>query len=188
MDTELEYDFSSAPMEVAEPAMPKDNALECIVCHTELTYGGRGPKPKYCDNHKRKSTSNGPKRPRKKSGTDYREGIEGLLQLPAAALAVVGSQTDKQGHLTHPEFLADASAIADAAPKIASAVSDLANDRPEVAAVLDKILKVGPYGALITAVLPLAAQILTNHRVIPAGLLGAKSLEDQFAASVPDAG
>lgn len=33
--------------------------LECVVCGTPLTYGGRGPKPKFCIDHKtNKSTSN----------------------------------------------------------------------------------------------------------------------------------
>lgn len=29
--------------------------LACKVCDTPLTYGGRGPKPQYCDEHKRSS-------------------------------------------------------------------------------------------------------------------------------------
>lgn len=87
-------------------------------------------------------------------GTDYRPGIEGIFQLVAVPLA-----------FTSP---LDAWAVGAHSPSIAEALNDLARERPEVAAVLDRILQVGPYGALIGAVLPLAAQIMTNHKKLPA--------------------
>lgn len=85
--------------------------------------------------------------------TDYRPGLLGLAQLGAMALSFKAP--------------ADAAAITYHAPPIAEALNDLAAERPEVAAVLDKILAAGPYGALIAAVLPLGLQLAHNH-----GLLG----------------
>lgn len=173
VDTELEFDFEAT--EVTEvPSMPKPE-LACVVCGTGLVYGGRGPKPKYCADHKKSKSSTGSTRPKKtKNGTDYTEGIAGLLSLPATALYVAGTA----GAEPNLALIADANAIAEATPKIAVAVNDLANERPEIAAVLDKILKVGPYGALLTAVVPMVAQILTNHKVLPPGIVGSKSAED----------
>lgn len=96
--------------------------------------------------------------------TDYKTPILGLMQIPAGALAIAGMQK--------PVFLADSAAITIHAEPIATALDQLAQERPEVAAVLDRILQVGPYGVLIAAVAPLALQILANHNVLPGGHMG----------------
>jgi hypothetical protein len=93
------------------------------------------------------------------TGTDYRPGIQGLMQIPAAALGAMGMR-DKA-------FALDGAAIAMHTPQIAEALNDLAQDNLAVAAALDKILSVGPYGAILGAVLPLVAQIAANHRALP---------------------
>lgn len=95
---------------------------------------------------------------------DYQEQILGLFQLPAGALAVAGMQ--------NPVYAADARAVTIYAPGIAEALDQLAKERPEVAAVLDRVLAVGPYGIVIAAVTPLILQILTNHGRIPPGTAG----------------
>lgn len=182
VDVTQEFDFEAAEVTEAPPMPAPD--LACVVCGRELVYGGRGPKPKYCADHKKSKSSSGSTRPKKtKNGTDYTEGIAGLLSLPATALYVAGT-AGKEPNLA---LIADANAIAIATPKIAVAVSDLANERPEIAAVLDKILKVGPYGALLTAVVPMVAQILANHKVIPAGIAGTKSAEDYLSEAMANA-
>lgn len=95
---------------------------------------------------------------------DYREQIAGLLQLPAGVLAVAGMQ--------NPLFAADSRAVTIYTPGIAEALNDLALERPEVAAALERVLAVGPYGVLIAAVSPLVLQILVNHNRVPAGIAG----------------
>lgn len=89
---------------------------------------------------------------------DYRPRILGVLQLVALPLAFKAP--------------ADGAAVEMHAPNIAQALHDLAMEQPEVAAVLDRILKVGPYGALLTAVVPLLLQLAANHGAVPAGIMG----------------
>ncbi len=187
MDARFDFGDVDVKEDIDMPETPTCRVDGCS--NPVAPYGGKGPRPKVCVEHKRKPAT-GTRTRKQKSGTDYREAISGMLQLPAGVLAFVGSQTDKQGRLTHPEYLADASAITQYAPPIAEALNDLANDQPQVAAILDRVLKVGPYGAILSAVLPMAAQILANHKVIPAGVMGAKSLEEQFTvvSEAPDAG
>lgn len=91
---------------------------------------------------------------RQTTGTDYRPGIMGMFQLVALPLS-----------FTSP---LDAWAVGAHSPGIADALNDLAKERPEVAGALDRILQVGPYGAIIGAVLPLAVQVLANHGKVPA--------------------
>jgi hypothetical protein len=110
--------------------------------------------------------------------TDYRTPILGLFQLPAGVLALAGT--------TRPELAADAAAITIYAPGIAEALEKLAYERPEVAAVLDRVLQVGPYGVLIAATAPLLLQLLANHKVVPAGLLGTAKPEQLLAAFLSD--
>lgn len=52
-------------------------------------------------------------------------------------------------------------------PGLARAVSNLAADQPQVAAVLDRILTAGPYAELAAAGIPLVMQLLVNHNRIP---------------------
>jgi hypothetical protein len=86
------------------------------------------------------------------------------MQLPAGVLAFAG--------MHKPELAADAATISIYSPNVADALNELAKERPEIAAVLDRVLSVGPYGLLIAAVMPMVLQILANHGVIPSGIMG----------------
>lgn len=116
----------------------------------------RGPKstppraaasPRRSSPRTARSTSSRPKAP------DFRDGINGMFQLIAAPLAFVQPL--------------DSMAVVQHAPNIAEALNDLAQHRPEVAMVLQRVLSVGPYGALLAATVPLVVQLLHNHDVLP---------------------
>jgi hypothetical protein len=110
--------------------------------------------------------------------TDYRTPIIGLIQIPAGILSIAG--------MRKPVFAADAAAITVHGPNIADALDKLAQERPEVAAVLDRVLQVGPYGVLIAAVAPLVLQILANHDALPSGALGTIPPGELVGQFVPD--
>ena len=110
----------------------------------------RGPRKGTAPSPRRTSTAG---RSTKTSGTDYRPGINGLFQMIAVPLA-----------FTAP---ADAAAVGHHGPQIAEALNEVAKERPEVAAALEKVLSAGPYGLLIAAVVPLGVQIAHNHGLIP---------------------
>jgi hypothetical protein len=103
--------------------------------------------------------------------------------MAAFGLSVAGSNNKT--------LLADSLAVAEHGPNIASALDMLAAERPEVAAVLDRVLAVGPYGALIAAVAPLAMQVVANHGVKLPGVPGAAEYvaqgEARFAAAMAGA-
>lgn len=116
-----------------------------------------------------------PGRPRASSApkkTDYRPALNGLMQIAALPLSVV--------------YPMDAAAIALYGPAVTEALNELAQQRPEVAAALERLLQVGPYGLVIAAGLPLLAQIMANHRMLPDPLvesLGAMTA-DRFQTAV----
>jgi hypothetical protein len=147
-----------------------------------MTAGGPLPEPRTTNTGKidgrtkaaRAARASAPRSPqprktpgRSKARTDYRAGIEGLGQMAAFAISFKAP--------------ADAAAVAYHTPPIAKAVADLANEKPEVAAVLDRLLSAGPYAALLTAVTPLVIQLLVNHKVAPAGIMGSVTPEEMLA-------
>ena len=69
----------------------------------------------------------------------------------------------------------DAGAISMHGPIITKEVVDLADTNEQIAKSIDQLLQVGPYAGLVTAVLPLAMQILVNHKRIPVEKLPAES-------------
>lgn len=114
----------------------------------------RGPKssPRAASSPRRPKAA-APRAGTRPKAPDFRPGINGMFQLAAAPLAFAQPL--------------DAMAVATHGPNIAEALNDLAQERPEVAAVLQRIMSVGPYGAVIAAVLPLVMQILHNHDMVP---------------------
>jgi hypothetical protein len=61
---------------------------------------------------------------------------------------------------------ADAAAIGRHFPPVAVELANIAESNDVVSKSIDFFIEIGPYGALITATLPLVLQILANHRVV----------------------
>jgi hypothetical protein len=57
-------DESATSVPDITPDLSDQPEYACQVCGKELTYGGRGRKPKYCDEHKKSSSSTGTRTPR----------------------------------------------------------------------------------------------------------------------------
>jgi len=114
----------------------------------------------------------------KKGEPDYRAGIMGLLQIPAMGLTMVGRQTKNQA------LQADGYALAMHAPGIAEALNETAKAQPAVGRALESIMKAGPYGAIIAAMVPLVMQLAANHGVMnPAPQMGIHAVADLVQAS-----
>jgi hypothetical protein len=138
----------------------------------------RGETPKRRGRPASKSTgSTGSGRPSRVL-PDYRMAVAGLLQLPAYALGV--------GARIVPSMGLDAIALSMHTPAIADAVGQLAEDDPRVAAILDRVMAVGPYGALFAAITPLIMQIMCNHGLLrPHPMMGTLSSDELMALVEP---
>ena len=82
---------------------------------------------------------------------------------------------------------ADAGAVSLYWPGVATEVAKLAESQPAIAKLIDPLMQVGPYSALIMAVLPFVLQIGVNHKMVAAGAMGtvpATSLSSQVEASL----
>lgn len=117
-----------------------------------------------------------PTKDKKGKTVDYTVAISELLHIPAGVLASVGAVTKNEN------YSCDAVAIMLYTPTIAEAVNSVAQEDERIANVLDKILKTGPYAALVGALVPLAMQIATNHNKLPpVASMGILSKEDLMA-------
>lgn len=131
--------------------------------------GKRGRKPSYHPECKPSAPKSAPrKKTAKKSvgAPDYETGLNGIFQMMAFGLTVFGERNEM--------LLADGLAVAEHGQRISSALNELAMEKPEVAAVLDKVLAVGPYGVVMAAVTPLVMQVAANHGAPIPGVLSAK--------------
>lgn len=157
-----------------------DNPI-CESCHRVIVRkpGARGRKPKWHPECRPSVKTSGTprKRTKKTAAPSYEEGINSLFQVGAFGLMMAAGDHNKP-------VLADSKALAEHGPGIAQALDMLAQEKPEVAAVLDKILAVGPYGLVLSAVAPLAMQIARNHGVALPGVPG----PDEYLAVPPQGG
>lgn len=103
---------------------------------------------------------------------------------------LLGLSTIATGLLIITKNYADAGAVDMHAEPIAHEVAVLAEDNEKVANIVDRITAIGPYAALLTAVMPLALQLLVNHdRISPnaAGMLGGKVMSKEALAAKTEA-
>lgn len=119
------------------------------------TGGRRRNGPKVAAPGKRTSATKQPE------GPDFLASLNGLLvQLPSFALGMLGR--------ANPTFQLDSAAVLLHGPMLAQAVNETAKVDARLAALLERITAVGPYGMIIAAAAPLVLQILANHGVMPA--------------------
>lgn len=115
----------------------------------------------------------------RKSAPDYRPGLIGLASVIALPLRF-SSPLDSAAVLVH-------------APELAEAINATAQERPEVAALCERALQIGPYGLIIGALLKLGAQIAENHSWLPPevtrtmGAIPRDELAAQLGAQIADA-
>jgi hypothetical protein len=117
--------------------------------------------------------SSGKARTPRSATPDYAGALRGALQTVGIPLAL------------NPATMPDAAALAVHGPALCDAVGELAKEHAAVAAVLDRLLAVGPVGVVLGAAVPLFAQVAVNHGVIPLQLgrrLGAMDPAELVAA------
>lgn len=96
------------------------------------------------------------------------QGVKGIVQIGAGVCLLASRSTATAGpdgkRIDNPAFKADAITLATAADDLAQAAVDTAKADPRFAALVDKVCAVGPYGALLSAVIGVSGQLVRNHR------------------------
>lgn len=107
----------------------------------------------------------------------YANGIMALLGIPAMVCDMAAKAT---GNIA---FEADKATIVQMAPGFAQGMDEWAQQDPRVAAMLDKVIGVGPAAAVVSSLVFAGVQVAANHKVIPAApQMGILSAEEKVAA------
>lgn len=107
---------------------------------------------------------------RENTAARYTDGCMRLLRTLVAPLMIVGQR--------NPAVAADAATLAQSGPALADAVGQLAAEEARVAAALDRLMAVGPYGEVGTVLLTIAAQLAYNHGALPPAMGAGMGLQD----------
>ncbi len=135
-----------------EPPVTRSE-LTCVTCGADLIYGGRGPKPKYCDDHKKNSarknsTASGAKKaPRLAAALTQQIGTAGL------ALAMLNP--------------IDGMAVINGAEGLGTALAGVAEVNPHIRKFLESGIKGDAYIKLAVSAAIIALPILVNHNLLP---------------------
>lgn len=117
----------------------------------------------------------------KRGSTDYRPGLTGLFHVAATPMLMQNKNLPLK---------LDGMALLMMGEELAEGFNHLAQLRPEVAAACDKLIQVGPYGAILAPVMKFAAQVVENHGLAPVQVtraMGAVSREELEARLVQQA-
>lgn len=95
----------------------------------------------------------------------------GMVQIPLATFAAVEQRRIGKDEVG--SFTLDIVTIDSHKGPLAEAITDLAEHYPVLGAVLDKLAKATPFGALLSVAISLGAQLAENHRALPTHLRGA---------------
>ncbi len=120
---------------------------------------------------------------KKADGPDYRAALVGLMALPVG-IASMGARLVKDERKRKAIQL-DALTVKIHGPAVAEALNNTAKTNAKVAAALDHVVSVGPYGEIIAAVAPIVLQCLANHGAIePNPEIGIMTPEQVVAVAV----
>jgi hypothetical protein len=124
-----------------------------------------------------KTGSTARKRPSTKKpppGPSLEDGIRGLIQIPAAGCIMAGQRMNSL------PLVADGATLLYHGPALAEATVQLAENDPRIMALLENLVKFGPYGMFVTVCFTIGVQISRNHE------LAAPPILESFGALPPE--
>lgn len=130
----------------------------CIECGKELRYGGRGRKPKYCDEHKK----NAPKGTRTSStgrkSSGWQKSLADSLTAQVTGIGVAVSMFDRFDGLS----------IINGAENLSTSLVTVAENNDKVRRALETFVTGSTWAGVAVAVTQIAFPILMHHNIIPA--------------------
>lgn len=142
--------------DVPPASVSSDDAapLRCEVCGVSLTYSGRGRRPKFCDEHRKTTTTSSGNRSTSLKALEA--SVADLYRGLGMGLSMVDAQSGFE--------------VANAADKLAASWITLAETNPKVRKWLTKITTGSGTGAVIVAHATIAFPILQRHDLLPSFL------------------
>lgn len=127
--------------------------LACLVCGTGLTYGGRGPYPKYCDEHKKSKPASSGGGGRKATGGATDKVIRELTELYVLFGTGISLINQNDGLL-----------IGSSAPKLAESWRGVIDNDPRIKEAFQRLASSSGWAAVLSAHIPIGLGLMANHQ------------------------
>lgn len=150
---EVDLSAETTPADDAPPIGDYEHA--CVVCGVELTYAGRGRKPKYCAEHK-PTAAKSPSRVTSAKGRWQ----EPLAQALNSQFAVIG-----MGVYAFNQF--DGTCILNGSGQLSTSLVAVAETNPRVRRTLENMVQTGAWAGVAMAAASIVLPIMANHNIIP---------------------
>ena len=166
-----------------EPDAPPADATEpsfdysCEMCGTELVYGGRGRKPRFCAEHKTGSKV-------QPTGKGRKTNVDTLVNQIQDMHRMIGSAL-----MFYPPTALDGMVLSDNADKLGASWKSLLERDAKVREMWEKFFQVSGYGAVFGAyAFSLILPIAQNHRLIPSPNRAAQPVSPDAGVQNPNFG
>jgi hypothetical protein len=180
LEAERAFHASMAAPEPNEPVAPAPPRVD-----QEAPYGRKAdgtPRQRAAGpgrGKKTRTTATGTGKPKSETAAEVelrrREGVKGIVQIVSAGTTVLYMRSEDKA------WYADTITLTNTADPMASAVVETCNANPKFAAIVDKVTAAGPYAALFSVTLGMAAQLAANHGIGLGKALGAQDPADVIA-------
>jgi len=145
----------SQPLDVPPPVSDFDYA--CETCGKELTYAGRGRKPRFCKEHKANAASR-PAMPRVSRSQKWQQPLSEALTAQFAAV----------GLLVYSFEQFDGQCIIQGSPNLSASLVAVAETNDAVRRALETLVQTGAWAQVAMATATIVLPILHHHGKIPA--------------------
>lgn len=146
-----EADYRPVDEILDTPPKAREEAQEPRTRSVRRPAKGRGPTTR------RTAPKSRTRKPPPAPETSVEDSVRGIFQIPAAGLIITGQRIQSV------PLVADGATVLIHGPGVAKAIAEIAEHDPRVMALLEKVLAFGPYGILLAALFPMAAQFGANH-------------------------
>lgn len=149
MDISFSDSEESGP-DLTDNTVKDGNTLSCEVCSIPIVYSGRGPYPKFCDDHKKQPAKS------RKSGKNVDTLIEQIGELYMATGALLSM---------FPATATDSMLVASSATTLAESWRPLIESDAKVRKFFERLVTGGGWGAVIMAHGTLSIGIMRAHNI-----------------------
>ena len=146
----------STPIGMESTPTANNGDLSCEICGTELTYAGRGRKPRFCAKH-RPNSSRSTSTPSKKITS-----VDGLVSNIADFYSTIGVGLTLYGPTAF-----DGMQVASNSDKLAESWRKVLETNPSIRKYWEKVFTAGSYGVLISTHLMVLMPIMQHHGIVP---------------------
>lgn len=153
MTESVSFSVSDMPPDAADSTTDTvtSNDPTCEVCGTPLSYSGRGRKPKYCDDHKRSTSTSRTTSTGRRSTRDVEAAMAALSSghtVVQFAMSLVSLEAGQVFEISRPTLDERNRAILESDPALAKRIAAMASKGGGAALLISHVIAIAPAAAI----------------------------------------